>query len=141
MKHFLNDRKSTLCNFRPVALVGAFAACFVALPSEAQAQNLPVSCFDTPSKMDVFVSGEGAGQRQVEQMWKTVEQDCLRLPELSGTFIQQVGLLIEAINAPGIGQPLLCRLGGQLNGLTVGWSRVITGCLEPVSSGNARSSG
>lgn len=129
MKPHMNYRKNTWSILRSTAVASAFATGCLAMAPTASAQNFPVSCFDTPEKMDIFVAGEKAGELQIDAMWNSIGNDCDRLPELMGGFIQQVGLLMEAGTQQNLPMTVLCRLTGQINGVTIAWSRMVDSCV------------
>lgn len=137
MKPYMSDRKSTLSILRAAAAVSAFVAGCVIMSSNANAQVFPVSCFDTPAEMEVFVTGEKVGAEQIRTLWESIDSDCDRLPELMGSFIQQVGMLMELAAQEDIPRSVLCRVAGQASGVTVAWSRMLDSCEEVEESSQA----
>lgn len=119
-------------------LVGTGLAALVAL-SSTSAVAMP-DCFDTQEKRDVFSVGELVGERQVEQLWKGVESDCDRLPELSLGLIRQVGDLMTALDGAPLPSPLHCRIAGRISGVNMSWFHLISECSDDTNQSEASSS-
>lgn len=132
MNELVNSPETSWSRTRKCTVLSALGSlvvtCMLALSQAAFAQQLPPPCFDSQEKIDVFIKGEDLAKVQVEQLWSQADKDCRRLPGLSASYIQQMGLLMSAAAEKDISLPLLCRLVGQLSGVSQGWIRLVDGC-------------
>lgn len=115
MKYWTRTSSFRPSVLRSIAVTSSLAATCLMWPCLAHAQSR--ACDDTEENRKSYVQGEKASRIQIEQVWKTLNEDCSKVPEINAFFVKRVVALIKGMNLEAETPGLVCRFSGRINGI------------------------
>lgn len=106
----------------------AIATCDLGGISPAMAQETPSLCLETAERKQIYATGERAGRVQVDQLWRTVGEDCTRMPQLSMVLLRHLSRIQGALGEETLSPTIACRFHGQFNAVLEGWEQLVQTC-------------